>query len=176
MRALRKTMLVLLSALALAACRKPTGAHWDVDATLPLVNCVLDIKNFRSDSIFSADNDGLLNIRLNRQVAAILLDSLLSLPQTTLSVPLTYTYGFDYGLLPGTTFTFDPSDITFNVTNGTQLKRVDVRSGKIEVTFSNNLVEPLLLTYRINEVTKNGLPFEIKEIIPPGQKQLVKQY
>lgn len=133
----------------------------------------MDIKNFVNDSLFEADNTGLMYITLNRQVASLKLDSLLALPDTTIPpIALINTLnipGTGPILQPGVPITiFQPSELTFDIPNGVALKRADIRNASMTVKFSNNLTQPLDLIYKIPSATKNGQPFIVSETIPSG--------
>ncbi len=160
------------------SCRKPTVANWDVDVALPLVNSQLNIKNFIGDSIFKADNTGLLNLVVNREITAIKLDSLIAIPDTAFVRSFTVFVGLQpVKVAPGKSFNQFPStEIDFNINNGVALKRVDMRSGLLSIAFSNTLTQPLDMTYMIPNATRNGQPFTIFETIPPGKNSLLKEY
>ncbi len=161
--------------LLLLGCRKSTNANWDVDVVLPVVNSVLDIKNFVGDSLFKTDKNGLMTLSIHRQIAYIKLDSLLNLPDTTFISKFTNTV-FPIGLQPGDSFTNAPiTELSFNVGTGIELKRVDIRQGLLHIKFSNDLSQPLDIRYVIANATKYG-PLVITETIPPGQNSLVKEY
>lgn len=175
---LKRTTLVIIPVLLMfLSCRKNTVASWDVDVVIPLVKSNLNIKNFLGDSIFQPDNTGLLNINFTRTLTAVKLDSLIKLPDTTIVNSFTVPSPFPSTLTPGQALTFfAPGELTFDIDNGVALKRMDVRSAKLDVTFSNDLTEPLILVYKINSATKNGQPFVIQEKIPPGINSLSKSY
>ena len=105
---LKRIFLLFAFINLLGACRKPTIANWDVDAVLPLVNSELNIKNFVGDTIFKADNTGLLSFDVTREIFSIKLDSVVKLPDTTIvstyTVPAIITTKF----APGHTLTFFP--------------------------------------------------------------------
>ncbi len=168
--------LILLSPLLLfLQCRKTTTANWDVDMVFPVVNSQLNIKNFLGDSIFKADNTGLLNLSLTRIITAIKLDSLIKLPDTTI---INYFISpFPVTLLPGQSLlNFPPAELKFNIGDGVALKTVDIKKGTLKVKFSNTVAQPLDLIYVINSATKNGLPFTVSETVPPGTNSLIKSY
>src|SRR5690349_12717977 len=126
----KKILILSCFTLLFSSCRKSTDANWDVDVTVPVVNSLLDIKNFVNDSLFEADNTGLLYISLNRQVVSLKLDSLLALPDTTIPpIALTNTLGFfTPTAYPGVPITgFQPSELTFDIPNGVALKRADIK-------------------------------------------------
>ena len=171
----KRFLVFLLFAGVFLGCRKPTTANWNVDLVVPVAKSSLNIKNFISDSFFVADNTGLLHFKINREVAALKLDSLLNLPKTVLNYP--FKTIFPFTLSPGQSFpTAAPDEIKFTIGTGVLLKRVDVKTGLLKVTFSNDLSEPLTLKYQIPNATKNGKEFFIEELLPPGQNSLVKTY
>jgi len=172
---LRKFCLLSLFLVALYSCRKPSAANWDVDVVFPVVKSSLNIKNFIGDSIFKADNNGLLSLSVSREITAIKLDSLLKLPDTNIVTP--FTTPFPINLTPGQSLTFfQPTELNFNISNGVALKSFDIRSGQLTVKFTNDLVEPLDLLYVIPSAKKNGQPLTILETIPPTPATLVKTY
>jgi hypothetical protein len=174
----RTLKLIALLLVIITGCRKPSGANWDVDVVLPIVNSTMNIRNFAGDTLFGADNSGLLHLIYNRQVAAIMMDSLLKLPDTTIHmkfpdqpIPFTYT------LNPGDKLPFtDPVDLKFNISNGVQLTRVDVRNSTLNLKFSNTASQPVDLIYQLPGAIKNGARFTISETVPPGINSLQKSY
>ncbi len=175
MGVLRKICLLSLLLVTFYGCRKPSAADWDVDVVFPVVKSSLNIKNFIGDSIFKADNNGLLSLNVNREITAIKLDSLLSLPDT--SIVSTFTAPFPTNLTPGQSLTFFlPTPTSFNISNGVALKTLDIKSGLLTVKFSNDLVEPVDLLYVIPSAKKNGQPLTISETIPPTPATLTKTY
>ncbi len=172
----RLLLIPLFLVLVFTACRKGTSANWDVDAVAPVLNCVLNIKNFAPDSIFQSDNTGLLHLRINREVASLKLDSLVSFPDTTIKAAFKSPVFFDNVLQPGAPITPTVSDIKFDFADGVALTVAEVREGKLKVKFSNDLTEPLDIIYKLPTVTKNGVPFSITETIPPGKFSLEKSY
>lgn len=170
-----RTGLVVLIVSLLYSCRKPTSANWDVDVVLPLVNAELNISNFAGDSIFESDPSGLLHFRVQRQVTAIKLDSLLNLPDTVINRH--FAIPTIARLPPGYALTFfPPSELKFDISNGVALKRADIRSGTLHVKFVNDLTETIDLVYSIPSAVKNGLPFTIFETVPPLPQVLEKSY
>lgn len=177
MRLLKKIWILTALTCLVFACRKPTVANWDVDVVLPLVNSELNISNFIGDSIFKADNNGLLNLNVSREITAIKLDSLLTLPDTSFVKSFTVIVFQPTKVAPGQVFSFFPAtELNFNVNDGVSIKTVDVRSGKLSIKFSNRLLQPLDMKYMIPSATKNGVPFTILETIPPGLNSLSKTY
>src|SRR5687767_3677034 len=134
----KRYCLYFLMSLAVLGCRKSTNANWDVDLVVPVLNSVLNIKNFSADTIFKADNNGLLHLVINREVGAIKLDSLIDIPDSTYKNVFDNKLFFEYTVNPGQQVALDPTELKFNFGTGTQLKRADIREGKIHVKFSNH--------------------------------------
>lgn len=175
MRIKTAVILVFTVILAFFSCRKETVANWDIDITGPVVSSKLNIRNFLTDSLFSSDANGLLNLRVNREVAYIKVDSLLKLPDTTIvnsfttPITLSLTPGQSFGLAP-------PAPLTFSIGNGVALKYGIIRKGNLTVKYSNSVTQPLDFLFVLPGVKKSGLPFSISESIPPGNNSLIKTY
>ncbi|MDI1355102.1 MAG: hypothetical protein PSX36_09295 [bacterium] len=157
-------------------CRKPTTANWDVDVIIPVVNSSLNIRNFVGDTLFTKDNTGLLHFSYNREIAALKMDSLLKIPDTTITKSFLNDFWLPITLKPGDSIPIPASDLKFDFGNGMSLKQTDIRSGTLLVKFSNDVTQPMDLEYKLPGTTKNGLPFVIKETIPPGKNSLIKTY
>jgi hypothetical protein len=179
MGSFRRVSLFTFAALVFFSCRK--SARWDVDIVLPVARASLNLKNFFSDSLFKSDASGLLYFNLKREIAALKLDSLVRLPDTIFNVQIPDS-NFWKGTPIGLTLSHDPppsipsEDIVFNIPNGVQLTLVDIRSGTLSVDFSNDLSQPLDLEYLLPGISKDGIPFRIKETIPPGARSLHRDY
>lgn len=177
MTLLKKILALCLFLSVFVACRKSTNANWDVDVVLPVAHSVLDIKNFAGDGLVDTDNNGLLHFRLNREIAAIKLDSLITLPDTTVSTSFTAPVIIPYVLSPGQSIpNLTIADFKFNIADGIALKTIEIRTGTLNVKFSNHIQGDLELTYVIQTAKKNGVPLTIKEIIPYGVNALEKSY
>jgi hypothetical protein len=174
---LRKIFLFFILALIVFACRKQTVANWDVDVALPIVQSRLNIKNFVGDTIFKADNNGLLSLSVNREITSIKLDSLIKLPDTSFVKSFTVPIIFPVKAYPGQVFAFFPSsELKFTIDNNVSIKKVEVRSGKLSIKFSNKISQPIDMQYVIPSAVKNGRPFTIFETVPPGVNSLTKEY
>lgn len=172
----RKLLLPILPVLLLTTCRKTSDANWDLDAVVPVVNSVLNVKNFVPDTLFSADQKGLLHLKLNRELASLMLDSLVSLPAKTDTATFRNPVPLDNVINPGVPFNFPIDPLVFDLGDGIALKTIVIREGKIKVKFYNDLSQPLDLTYELPTVKKNGQVFRISETIPPKPQALIKSY
>jgi hypothetical protein len=168
---------LLVIFIVFSSCRKPTTANWDVDVAIPLVNSTLSIKNFIGDTIFKADNTGLLHFYVTREITSIKMDSLLSLPDTLVAKTFSLPVPQQFTVNPGQALPlFPPADLEFDISNGVAIKTFDMRSGSLTIKFSNKVSQPLDMIYLIPGATKNGVPLTISETIPPGDNSLIKTY
>jgi hypothetical protein len=171
-----RILLVILAVTSLSSCRKPNGANWDVDMVIPVANGRLNISNFIADTIFKADNSGLLHFIFNREIASVQLDSIIRIADT-LYKPDPFVAPTNISLNPGQTITFfAPSELKFSIPNGIEITYADIRSARLQVKFSNSASQPLDLIYKIPSATKDGQPFVIQETVPPGGNTLTKTY
>lgn len=176
MRIFGKIALLLTFVMFFAFCRKPTTASWDVDVSLPVVTSKLNIRNFLGDTVFTSDNSGLLHLAITRTMTAIKLDSLIKLPDTTIVTSFTLP-AFNATLQPGQSLPINPiSLLTFSIDNNASIEKVDIRSGKLKVIFSNDLAEPIDFYYTIPSASRNGVKFSVIETVPPGQNSLERIY
>lgn len=173
-----KVILILfLAVLAFFSCRKETVTSWDVDLTGPIVSSKLNIKNFLDDSLFESGPNGLLTLRVNREIAYIKVDSLLKLPDTTITNQFLWPSFSTTTLNPGQTINLlPPSPLVFNIANGVALKYSIIRKGILTIKFSNTITEPIDFKYLLPGVKKNNQAFFISETIPPGNNSLIKSY
>jgi len=177
MNFLKKSLFVFVFLSFIFSCRKATTANWDVDLVIPVTNSEVNISNYLGDTILKADQTGLFHFIVNREIAALKLDSLLKLPDTTIvnsfTVPAFVDFTFAPGeAIPGTA----PSETKFDLPNGIQLRKIEIRKSFLSVKFSNTVNQPLDMVFSFPGITKNNKTFEINETIPTGTNTLVKTY
>lgn len=176
---INRSVLVIAAAVTLllnSACRKSSTTNWDVDAVVPVVNSTLNVRNFIADTLFETDQNNLLHLRIKQQLAALSLDSLVSIPDTTILLDFTYPFSFDNVLQPGQSILIPASEVKFDFPDNVSIATVVIRSGSLSVSFSNDLTQPLDIIYEFPTVKKNNTTFKVAETIPPGVKSLVKSY
>lgn len=172
-----RKVLILNLLLLLIGCRKASNANWDVDASLPIVNSVLNIQDYLGDTLFSTDQNGVLHFVYNREVAALKLDTILKLPDTSVVRTFTSDVPVKIPLQPGEPLSvFEPSEITFDISNGVAIKKAIIREGLMTVKFSNFIKQPMDLICVITSASKDGQKFKISETIPTGTNTLIKSY
>lgn len=177
MQVIKKLFLFLFVFAFFYSCRKATTANWDVDLVLPVTNSKLNVSNFVGDTILKPDNTGLFHFILNSELAAVKLDSLLKLPDTTVINSFPWPLN-DYTLTPGQLVPLinAPNETKFDLPNGIQLKRIDIRKSILSVKFSNTISQPVDIIFSLPNISKNGQQLLIKETVPTGTNSLVKSY
>lgn len=161
-------LLLFIFLLPVLSCKKETS--WDVDAAFPIAKSHLDLSNFFGDTIFKADPNGLLHISFSKDIINFTLDSLVKLPDTTVSIG--FTSPFTSQLNPGmTVFSNNAStdrEITFNVSNGVALNQAMVKRGFLKVEYANTYPQPLNFNYAINSANLWGNVLHINQTIGGG--------
>ncbi len=168
MRLLLKLVVLIGVSLSIGSCKK--GTNWDIDAAFPIAQSHLNISNFFGDTIFKADQNGLLHIAFSKDIINFTLDSLVKLPDTTVSIG--FTSPFVSQLNPGTiVFSNNLSndkEITFAISNGVELNRAIVRKGQLKVEYYNSYAQPLNFNYDINSANLWGNVLHINQTIGGG--------
>ncbi len=175
MRFFKKSLFSLLLLGTLFSCKKETS--WDVDLALPIAKSYLNISNFFGDSLFQADQNGLLHLAFSKDLINYTMDSLVKLPDTT--VEIGYIVPFLSSLNPGVQIFSNAGstdkEITFDVSNGVELNKAIVRKGFLKVEYINSYAQPLKFNYIINSATLYGSQLTINQIIA-GSSSLTKLY
>jgi hypothetical protein len=167
---------LILSGFLLNSCRKAFETSWDVDIAAPIARSTLNINNFFGDSLFQTDPTGLLHLAFSKKIAGFKLDSLIEIPDTTIikDFPLFDNFTVTPGMqVPGFPQT---QDIDFKINNGIELRKAIIKDGHLQITYSNTFTQPLDFELTLPSATKWGIPFQIKETIPPGVNSLPKSY
>ena len=170
MRMFSKLLLLCLAAQFLFFCKKKETS-WDIDGAFPIAKSHLNLTNFIGDSIFKADNTGLLHIAFTKKLLSYTMDSIAKLPDTTIKV--NYISFFATSLAPNTTIYTNANsttdkEITFNLSNGVELNKADVRTGNLIIDFKNTYTQPLRFQYEIVSASIWGNSLKIDEVIPAG--------
>lgn len=179
MRYINKTLLPFAAlVIVFTSCRKSFETSWDTDVEAPIARSKLNIRNFFSDSLFQVDQTGLLHLGFSKKIAGFNLDSLVSLPDTTLDYSFFLAPGTKLFIAPGSNIPTFPQtqEINFNINNGVELKTVIINEGKLKIDYTNTYTQPLVFDLTLPGTTKYGIPFNIHETIYPGSSNSTKHY
>lgn len=165
---LKKITLALLCVCLLSFCkRSPTT--WEDDVVAPLATGSLTLANLFPDTVIKANADSSLKISFETALINYQLDSLIKIPDTTVTTAFTFTVpGFVAPLAPGTSLLFGnyPIENIYYLPSGIQLKKAIIRQGKINFVMKNTAYRDLVYHYQLHSATKNGHILDTSFIIP----------
>ena len=152
----------------MACKRSPTS--WEDNIVAPLANGSLSLGNLFPDTVIKANADSSLMIAFESNLINYNIDSLLKIPDTTISTILTNTLGATFAFPKGynTIFTDPPANNNYNFPNGILLSKAIIRQGKVKAQLYNNYTQPLLYEYKLPSATKNGISLDTTFYIPGG--------
>lgn len=164
-RILSSILLVCVCILGLtSSCERRIGlASWELGITAPLVQGSLDLGDLVQSDILSSDNSGLLHIRVQDTLIRLGLDTLIGIPDTTLTSEFTIPIG-GIPWPPGVPFYSDTIQTTFDL-DEVELTFAEVRSSLFDVALENDLKERILVRYKIVSATQAGDTFELEEFV-----------
>jgi|GEM_PF-804526 hypothetical protein len=159
----------ILCACLLSFCkRSPTT--WDDDVVAPLANGSLSLANLFPDTTIKVNADSSLKIAFETALINYQLDSLLKIPDTTITTAFTLTLtlssapAFPPGsLVPVGTYS---TENVYNLPSGILLKKAIVKQGKINYVMTNTVYQPLVYHYQLLSATKNGHILDTTFILP----------
>lgn len=154
---------VLLSAFS---CRKKTDiANWDTDLVAPIAQGSVNLADLLTNDELTADNSGLLRVKLRDTLFRVGLDSLIGIPDTTFSDEFVIPIG-NVQWPPGVPF-YDSTTITRYNLKQVQLTYATVRSSLFTVKLRNTTRTQILAIYTIPSATDaNGDTFRLERLIP----------
>ena len=167
---LKKITLALLCVCLLSFCkRSPTT--WEDDVVAPLATGSLTLANLFPDTVIKANADSSLKIAFETALINYQLDSLIKIPDTTITTVFTFSYNVNPAptLSPGQTIPISTNTATPNVYNlpsGIQLKKAIIRQGKIKYLMTNTVYRDLVYHYQLLSAKKNNHILDTTFILP----------
>lgn len=158
----------LLLVLLFSGCKLDlANTSWDVDVLAPVITTRLTLADLLADSLLTADSEGALRLKINTPLIDLPLDSILKIPDTTLSkviflpLPLNdIAPGFELPIPLVDQTRFDLGDIA--------LKKVKLRRGKLKLKVKSTLGTGIDFRYQIPLASQFGTPFEASESLEAG--------
>ena len=165
-------LFLLLSMLSLAACRKGSnGPSWDVDVLAPILKTSMGIKNLVPDSLIQTNPDSSLTIVFDNTILRLSLDTLVTLPDTTIKERFDVPFGSFY-LMPGQgipTLENITSENKYNLKT-VELVEAKIRSGIVSFEISSSIPEVTAVTYTMPGFIKQSVPFSVFTLVPAGSQ------
>ncbi|TNF26802.1 MAG: hypothetical protein EP314_05475 [Bacteroidetes bacterium] len=148
-------------------CKQDIGnAQWDVDVLAPVIKTRLTLADLVADSLFVADAEGALRLKIETPLIDLPLDSILQIPDTSVEKAISLPIALN-NVQPGTEI-FPLSDETQYDLDQLALKRVVLRSGKLRLKVKSVLATAVDFTYQIPVARLFGTPFETFQSVPAG--------
>ncbi|MEO8761856.1 MAG: hypothetical protein ABI388_10350, partial [Bacteroidia bacterium] len=165
MRKLKNIVFTLLCICLLSFCKR-ANTTWDDNIVAPLATGNLTLGNLFPDTVIKVNADSSLKIAFTSNLINYGLDSLLKIPDTTITTAITNTivaYAFQPGEQPFQAIT---TENTYNFPNGIQLKKATIRQGKAKIELINTVDQPLVYNFTLSSATKNGVTLNAIYTVP----------
>lgn len=151
----------------MVGCKQDIGnTSWDVDVLAPVIQTRLTMADLLADSLLTSSADGALRLNVETSLIDLPLDSILKIPDTTLSKDIVSPVVFE-DVEPGFEIPGVVVDDQFNL-GELALKKVTVRSGKLKLKMKSVVETSLDFEYNIPLATLYGNQFLSSGVIPPG--------
>jgi hypothetical protein len=126
------------------------------------------LENLIPDSLLSVGTNGEISLVFNQSVYKLELDTLLQLPDTTITDTFSIPPPFpSVNINPGQVIISSTETKTFDL-NEAELSLVKIRTGQTSFFISSTISQPTVYEYTINNAMKNGQPFHIIINVPAG--------
>ncbi|MBS1646228.1 MAG: hypothetical protein JST67_02680 [Bacteroidetes bacterium] len=142
----------------LSFCKRGSTS-WNDDLVAPLAQGNLTLGNLFPDTTIKTNSDSSLSIMLQSPLINYQLDSLLKIPDTTITTAFTFSFAMTPTITAGSPLYFPPTPTIENpypLSNGIQLKKAIIKSGKINYTLTNQVYRPITYHYILLSATKNN--------------------
>ena len=166
--------IILVVVLFIFSCRKEGAPWWDADFSGPIAKTTINIQNLFPDSTIIVQPDSSLSVVFDETIFDFKIDSLISIPDTTLDTAYVSPLG-GYSFQPGDQiFTTPPNESYLNIA-GVQLRQLILKKGLIKLELISSVTEPVVFKYDLLKSDLNGIPFSIVEEVP-GSGSVTKFY
>jgi hypothetical protein len=159
---------IVCFASTLSGCKQDIAiTSWDVDVLAPVIHTRLTMADLVADSLLTSSADGALRLNIETSLIDLPLDSILQIPDTTLSKDIVSPVVFT-DVAPGFEVPGSVVDETQYDLGDLALKKVTVRSGKLKLKIKSIIETSLDFTYRIPVASLYGNQFVSSGVVPPG--------
>ncbi len=163
----RLSLIVASLILVISGCRRDEPTRWNVDAAGPVAQGRIGLDDLLADSLLEADGNNLWHLVVRRNLTDFDLDSLVAIPDTTISRKFTIPLnGGPWNIPAGVNLIGLTEDRTLAL-NDVELKEVHTKSGFLEYRIRSYVNGFLTCTYTLPGLTRNGVPTVIAVNTPP---------
>ncbi|MFM7233958.1 MAG: hypothetical protein ACKOZM_05155 [Flavobacteriales bacterium] len=161
--------------VAFSSCKRTEPTSWDADVKGPLAYGRLSLANILSDTLLTADENGLWHVMLDENLTDFDLDSIVQIPDTTITkqYPLFVTGDFPQGFaLP-----ISPTQEIRLQLPVVQLKEVHIKSGQLKYRVHSPVDGYLNCSFNIPGLTSNGVPqsLQVQTQPPVGNEEFIAE-
>ena len=164
---MKKFLFILLVVVSVWGCRKePTT--WNTEVLAPLATGTLSLSDIIPDSISYVDGDFLYHLVFDESISDLNVDSLVTIPDTTLSQK--YVVPFSSGTLSlpaGTQIISVDEEIEIG-SEDVELHRVEMKSGFLKYKVKSYINGYMTCVYNLPGATFNGTPLTISASVTPS--------
>lgn len=154
----------VLLAITITACRKEP-VSWNADWVVPLAQGELDIGDFVKEDYLSADDNGLLYLSVQRSFNEFNLDSVLSVLDTVIHSQFQLDVPFSQFTVPAGFSLFDITEAEELELSPIQMRKLKIKSGKLNYSVKNYFTAPLEVSYQIPSVLISAVPYGLETAI-----------
>lgn len=159
--------LICIAVLGLCGCKQDiAGTGWDVDILAPVIHTELTMANLVADSLLASDADGLLRLKVETPLIDFPLDSILKIPDTTVSNSVSLPVNLN-DIPPGTVLSPLTSETTYDL-GELALKKVVLREGTLKLKVKSILETDVSFIYQLPGASRGGAIFETTQSVSAG--------
>lgn len=155
---MRRIGLFLFLSVLLFSCKKEDHTSWTTSWAAPVAHGRITLEDLIPSEFGYTDANGLWHLRIQKELSALGFDTLLSLPDTTISrkfvVPLT---GGPFNVPPNANI-ITSNEVTEINMNGVGLREVYLKGGTLMYEVKSYVGASLQCIYTIDGLTYNGDP------------------
>ena len=156
--------------LLLAGCKQDIGnTSWDVDVLAPVIQTRLTMADLLADSLLTADSEGALRLNVETPLIDLPLDSILRIPDTTISSELGVPFALN-DVAPGTQIPIPLSGETQYDLGELALSTVTLRTGKLRLKVKSVLETAIDFQYIMPTAYLFGNVFSSSHTIDAGSE------
>jgi len=156
---------LIMSVVAFVSCRKDFSPSWESSLLIPLIKTELSINDVITDSLIAVNHDQSLSLVYRNNIYSFSIDSIIQFPDTITNS--FYNIPFTINAQPGQTL-INTNDVKKLKFGSASITLAQIRSGFVVFKALNTLKEAVVCSYKIPSATRNGIPFELNELIPPA--------
>ena len=162
-----KLIVAICVICSVAACKKDKNPlTWNANQYLPVAHGEIGVADVLADTLVAVDQDSVLHFTLNQNLYTLNLDSLISIPDTSIKDTFAIPFTVPVTIAPGQVFINQPQENRLSVTD-VELKNIHIKDAVISYTVESTIPADVIYTYIIpTAVDANGNTFQKDVFVP----------